>query len=261
MASSRALRVLVCSASSGSVQRAVRYDDRHAQPAGPHPEGIGDREPAVRLCDVDPQCGLTSSERRTPKSLTRPWLPASCPPHRPLERQGHQDEKRRPSKRPYPETAAFICWGNRTATPRASTKSDNIRAEARGKHPGPGGPPGNWLRTIRDDLDVIRSTKGSTDDSPWRLRVETALCVFAAKKAGNWYRRVLGAAERIATRWHVAEEKIARTPRLPDTWCEQEPQMGGGVGGALLKKNGDGKLRNKTPGRLLVAGRKYLRGL
>ena len=36
---------------------------------------------------------------------------------------------------------------------------------AGGKNPGPGGPPNNWLRTLRDDLADFRSTEGSTEDS------------------------------------------------------------------------------------------------
>ena len=71
---------------------------------------------------------------------------------------------------------------------------------ADGKNPGRGGPPNNWLRTLRDDLAVFRSTEGSTEYSPRHLGVDTVRCAYASKKAGKWYQGILEAAERFMAR-------------------------------------------------------------
>ena len=77
---------------------------------------------------------------------------------------------------------------------------------ASGNYPGQGGASKKWIRALRDDLAVFRSTEGSTEHSPWQFGVETVLWVHAAKKAGKWHRRILEDAERFMARWHVEEE-------------------------------------------------------
>ena len=105
-----------------------------------------------------------------------------------------------------------------------------------GNQPGLGGPPNNWLSTLRDGLAVVQSTEGATEDSPRQFGVETVLCVHAAKKTGKWYRVILGAAERFMARWHVNKEKMSSERRAARMRGVQSRTDGGGIGKPLLKK-------------------------
>ena len=81
---------------------------------------------------------------------------------------------------------------------------------AGGESPGPGGQSKSWHQCLVDDLRVFRATEGSTEHSPLVFGVETALWPMSAKKAGNWYRGVLEAAEQFMVRWHENEAKVSR---------------------------------------------------
>ena len=84
---------------------------------------------------------------------------------------------------------------------------------AGGESPRPGGQFKTWHRCIVEDLREFRATEESTEHSPLAFGVETALWSTAAKKAGEWYRGVLEAAERFMVRWHEDEAQLTRQCR------------------------------------------------
>ena len=70
---------------------------------------------------------------------------------------------------------ALLRSGNGTAKQGAITQPNDVCAHAQiawVEISGPGGPPNNWLKTLRDDLAVFQSTEGSTQESPRQFGVE-----------------------------------------------------------------------------------------
>ena len=105
-----------------------------------------------------------------------------------------------------------------------------------GKNPGPGGPPNYWLRTLRDDLAVFRSTEGCTEDSPRQVGDETVLWVHVANKAG----KVVPGDPRSSRMVHgqvadISSKKELGAPHRPDAW-RPKPKGGGGVGKPRMEK-------------------------
>ena len=82
--------------------------------------------------------------------------------------QGAQDEMRasRASKRQIRKQRLVYAGAMVHKNKRRLPSRMMLAQVAGGKKPGPGGPPNNWLRTLRDDLAVFRSAKDSTKDSP-----------------------------------------------------------------------------------------------
>ena len=142
---------------------------------------------------------MTNSKGRTSKSSSESLACSVLPTHQPFLRQGPQGDEMREHQNDHPETAAFLLWDNGTANQRTVTQADDVRAFYRRNNPGPGGPPNSWLRTLVDDLFVLRSTEDSTGDSPCKFGVETVPWVNVAKEAETWYRALFEAAERFMT--------------------------------------------------------------
>ena len=107
---------------------------------------------------------------------------------------------------------------------------------AGGTKPGPGGPPNNWLKTLRDNLAVFSIHRSLHERLPTAVLGLNVLWVHAAKKAGKWHRGVLEAAERVMARWHVEEETHISERRAARILAFQRKITGGGVGKARLKK-------------------------
>ena len=76
---------------------------------------------------------LNATSRRPPAS---PCTPALCGSHRPLVRQGHQDDGFLELRNDHPETAALLRWGNDSMKHGVIAQSDDICAESRWKKPG-----------------------------------------------------------------------------------------------------------------------------
>ena len=94
----------------------------------------------------------------------------SCGPHEPLARP--PDDEMREHRNDY-------LGKRRLFFARAMIRQNKGRLPvpsrmmfSRWKNPGPGGPPNNWLKTLRDDLAVFQSTEGSTQESPRQFGVE-----------------------------------------------------------------------------------------
>ena len=99
-----------------------------------------------------------------------------------------------------------------------------------GEGPRPAGQSKIQHKCLVDDLRALRATEGSTEHSPLVFGVETALWPMSAKKAGNWYRGILEAAEQFMVRWHENEAKVSR---------KRHASVMGGV-------EGNGKERGKS---------------
>ena len=112
----------------------------------------------------------------------------------PQENEMRKHRNNHPKRRLFFEGA--MVWQNKGRLPSRMMSAQT----AGGKNPGSGGPPNNWLSTLRDDLAVFRSTEGSAEYFPRQFGFESALWVHAAKKAGKWHRGVLEAAERFMAR-------------------------------------------------------------
>ena len=100
-----------------------------------------------------------------------------------------------------------------------------------GTNAGPGGPPNKWLRALRDELAVFLSIEGSTEESPRQFGAEIVLWVHAAKRASEWYRGVLEAAESFIARRHVEVEKRPPSARPGRVTYKAERGVGEGRGG------------------------------
>ena len=149
---------------------------------------------------------MTSSERRAPKS-TGESLAYSVVPTTPTSRTSRPSRRRnlvtpkRPSENGGHFTGAMVRQNKERFPSR--TVFEQI---SDGKKPGPGGPPNNPLKTLRDHLGVLRSTEGSTEGFPRQFGVENIPWVHAAKHAGKRHRGILEAVERLMARWHIEEE-------------------------------------------------------
>ena len=75
---------------------------------------------------------------------------------------------------------------------------------------------------------MFRDTGGSTEHCPLVLGVETGVGTIAAKKAGNWYRGVLDAAERFMVWWHKDAADMIRTHHASAVGGAQRNAKGGG---------------------------------
>ena len=133
-----------------------------AQPEGPPAKGRSDLDPARRACDVDrPRGSLSGQPRKAYLEVLRRVLGLdgvlrTAPTFR-TPRPSRRRNNTRTSKRPSANDGSSSVESNDTAKQGGDYPvSDDVFAQiVDGENPGPGGPPNNWPRAMRDDLRLF----------------------------------------------------------------------------------------------------------
>ena len=97
------------------------------------------------------------------------------------------------------------------------------------ENPRLGGKIETWHGCNIEELREFRAIEGSTEHSPSKFVVETALCSAAAIKAAKLSRGVLGAAEQSMARWHEDEAQPSRQRCASAVGGSQGNEGSGGV--------------------------------
>ena len=151
----------------------------------------------------------SQAQKGAPRSFTTsPWLPASCRPHRPLVRQGPQEDYGKTTIRK--RRLLFACEAMlRLKKQGAIPQSNDVCTDSwYERKPGPGGPLSNWLRTLRlpRRRSIHRRLYGKLPAAEWSWNSIVDPC----SKGGQVVPGVLEAAERFMARWHEEEKKFSK---------------------------------------------------